>query len=111
MNIKRSKLKKANIKLVFASSLLVFMSGCATKVDPLTDDERFARAADDMVSMFADQAPVTGPITIGEAIARALTYNLDHRLKKMETALAVRKYEFDRTGTVSYTHLTLPTKA
>ena len=84
--------------MVFASTLLAFMSGCATKVDPLTDDERFARAADDMVSMFADQTPVTGPITIGEAIARALTYNLDHRLKKMETALAVRQYEFDRTG-------------
>ena len=98
MKTKRSKCNKGNIRLMLASALMVFITGCATKVDPLTDDERFTRAAEDLTSMFADQEPVTGPITIGEAIARALKYNLDHRLKRMETALAVRKYEFDRTG-------------
>lgn len=98
MKIKRLKRKQGNIKLMFASTLLVFMAGCATKVDPLSNDERFSRAAEDMASMFDNQEPITGPVTIGEAIARALKYNLDHRLKKMETALSVRKYEFDRTG-------------
>ena len=98
MKIKKTKLNKGNAKLLLASAFLVFVTGCATKVDPLTDDERFARAASDITSMFADQEPVNGPITIGEAIARALKYNLDHRLKRMETALATRKYEFDRTG-------------
>ena len=51
-----------------------------------------------MVSMFAGQEPVTAPITLGEAIARSVKYNLDHRLKRMETALAVRQYDFDKTG-------------
>ena len=98
MKATRSKGSKGSIKLMLASAFLVFITGCATKVDPLTNDERYARASQDMVSMFADQEPVTAPITIGEAIARALTYNLDHRLKRMETALAARQYEFDRTG-------------
>ena len=93
-----NRFKLTDIKLVFATSLLAFTVGCATKVDPLTNEERFTRVTEDMVSMFADQEPVNGPITVGEAIARALKYNLDHRLKKMESALAVRKYEFDRTG-------------
>ena len=98
MKTKRSKLTQVNFKLMFACGLFAFMTGCATKVDPLTNDERFSRVTDDLASMFEGQEPVNGPITIGEAIARALTYNLDHRLKRMETALATRKYEFDRTG-------------
>jgi len=98
MKTKRSKLTQVNFKLMLACGLMAFMAGCSTKVDHLTDDERFSRVTDDLASMFQGQAPVTGPITIGEAIARALTYNLDHRLKRMETALSVRKYEFDRTG-------------
>lgn len=98
MKTRRSKLTQVNLKLMLACGLLAFISGCATTVDPLTNDERFSRVTDDLASMFEGQAPVNGPITIGEAIARALTYNLDHRLKRMETALAVRQYEFDRTG-------------
>ena len=98
MKIKRSKFKQGNIKLLLASSLMVFMAGCSTKVAQFSDEERFNRATEDMASMFAGQAPVTGPITLGEAIARAISYNLDHRLKRMETALAVRQYDFEKTG-------------
>ncbi|MFC4236917.1 TolC family protein [Thalassospira xianhensis] len=38
--------------------------------------------------MYRGQEPVTGPITFYEAVARALKYNLDYRLKLMESALA-----------------------
>ncbi len=38
--------------------------------------------------MYADQEPVTAPIGFHEAVARALKYNLDYRLKLMESALA-----------------------
>ena len=98
MRLKKTRGSKGGIKLILASGFLVFVTGCATKVDPLSSDERYARAAQDMASMFNNQEPVTAPITIGEAIARALSYNLDHRLKRMETALATRQYQFDRTG-------------
>ena len=98
MKIIRSKLNKESVKLVVASSLLAFMAGCSTKVAPLTDAERFERVTQDMVSMFENQQAVTAPITLGEAIARSISYNLDHRLKRMESALAVRKYKFDKTG-------------
>ena len=94
----RLKFVKINLKLVLTCGFLAFMTGCATTVEPLSDDERFSRLTDDLASMFEGQEPVSGPITLGEAIARSLRYNLDHRLKRMETALSVRKYEFDRTG-------------
>jgi len=98
MKIQRSKFTHGNIKLLLASSLLVFMVGCSTKVAQFSNEERFERASADMATMFAGQEPVTAPITLGEAIARSLKYNLDHRLKRMETALAVRQYDFDKTG-------------
>ena len=101
MKTKRSKFTQGNIRLTLASSLLVLMAGCSTKVDPLSDAERYSRATQDMASIFDGQEPVTGPITIGEAIARSLRYNLDHRLKKMETALAARKYNFDQPASAT----------
>ncbi len=46
------------------------------------------RVVDDQIAMYDGQEPVTGPITFYEAAARALKYNLDYRLKLMESALA-----------------------
>jgi outer membrane protein TolC len=44
--------------------------------------------ARDQQEMYKDQAPILQPITFHDAVARALTYNLDYRLKLMESALA-----------------------
>ena len=98
LTMKVSNSAKQNLKLVFFVSFFTFLVGCAVKTDPLSDDERRQRASDDLASMFQGQESLSGPITLGEAIARALKYNLDHRLKMMENALAVRKYKFDKTG-------------
>jgi outer membrane protein TolC len=46
--------------------------------------------------MFADQEPVTRPLTLNEAFARALKYNLDGRVKAMEEALAVNDLDLSR---------------
>ena len=41
-----------------------------------------------MQKRMAEIAPIGSAITIEEAIARALKYNLDHRAKSLEMALA-----------------------
>lgn len=46
-----------------------------------------ATVQEDSGKLYANQEPVNGPITMYEAMARALKYNLDHRLKLMESAL------------------------
>ena len=46
--------------------------------------------------MFADQEPVTRPLTLNEAFARALKYNLDGRVKAMEEALSVNDLDLSR---------------
>lgn len=77
------------LALVLALAIAVFAAGCAgTKPRPYTEDDVKARVAADQQAMYAGQEPVTGPITFYEAAARALKYNLDYRLKLMESALA-----------------------
>lgn len=65
------------------------LAGCASvKPDPLQAKEVEQRVQKDQVSLYAEQEPITGPITFNDALARALKYNLDYRLKQMESALA-----------------------
>jgi outer membrane protein TolC len=73
---------------VLAAAVTLTVVGCATTLHPLTTAEQTRQIALDRTKMFADQEPVTGPISLPEAMARAIKYNLDHRLKLMEEVLA-----------------------
>ncbi|MCW5004216.1 TolC family protein [Enterobacter roggenkampii] len=67
----------------------VLLSGCGTiKPTPLTQEEITARVNQDRAAMYRGQEAVTGTLTLTDAMARALKYNLDYRLKMMETTLA-----------------------
>ena len=72
------------------------LAACAVTPEPLAQAERVGRAQGDMAAMFVGQEAVSGPITVHEAIARALKYNLDRRLRLMETAVAQRVMEAGR---------------
>ncbi|MEK1941263.1 MAG: TolC family protein [Pseudomonas sp.] len=75
-------------KLFSASLLALAVSGCAVTSQPIDHSESRARASSDLVSMFKDQEPLNGPLTLHDAMARAVKYNLEARLKVMEEALA-----------------------
>lgn len=62
----------------------------------MTDAERAAELQVDTVAMFADQEPLNHPLTLHEALARALKYNLDARVKVMEEALAADDLDLSR---------------
>jgi outer membrane protein TolC len=97
--------------LIALSVAALWLSGCAIKPTPFTDAERAQSARTDRTAMFADQPPLNGPVTLEEAMARAIRYNLDHRLKMMEEALAQKQLDvanFDMlprlTAAAGYTH-------
>lgn len=72
-----------------AMGSMLLLSACGSlEPSPYTQEELRKRVSSDKVRMYADQEPVTVPITFYEAAARALKYNLDYRLKLMEGALA-----------------------
>lgn len=67
----------------------VILAGCSVTPKALTPDEVRDRVKQDSVEMYRAQEPITGPVSMEEAVARALKYNLDYRLKRMESALAL----------------------
>ncbi len=83
-------------KTLLMTSILgasLFLAGCSINAEQFTETENVARVRDDLVRMFADQEPISAPITLTDAIARSLKYNLDHRLKVMEQAVAAREFD------------------
>ena len=71
--------------LTFATLLL---SGCFIRPRPLDSKEQWtnAQAAIDFYSQ--GQEEINKPISLPEAIARALKYNLDYRVRSTQVALA-----------------------
>ncbi|MBF0093649.1 MAG: TolC family protein, partial [Alphaproteobacteria bacterium] len=69
------------------SILWLGLAGCAVP-EPLTNEQVTARIAADREILAAELEPVTGPVSLEEAMARAVKHNLDYRLKVMETALS-----------------------
>ncbi len=75
-------------KLAILAAVLV-LAGCTVTPKLATQDEVRERVKADTALMYVNQTPINGPVSLEEAIARSLKYNLDYRLKKMESALAL----------------------
>jgi outer membrane protein TolC len=84
---------KTSHKLFSTSLLVLAMSGCAVTSQPIDRSISEQRAKSDLLNMFKDQEPLAGALTLHEAMARALKYNLEGRLKIMEEALAKRQLD------------------
>jgi outer membrane protein TolC len=69
------------------------VSGCAVTSEPIERSVSEERARTDLQDMYKDQEPLSGPLTMHQAMARAVKYNLEGRLKIMEEALAKRQLD------------------
>ncbi|MCJ1886615.1 TolC family protein [Pseudomonas sp. LA21] len=81
------------ITLLGVSLLALAVSGCAVTTQPIERSVSEQRARDDLKAMFKDQEPLSGPLTLHDAMARAVKYNLESRLKVMEEALSRRQLD------------------
>lgn len=82
-------------RVLTAMAAAVALTGCAVQPKPLTLHEQVDLTRADLKAIFDKQAPVTASLTLHEAMARALKYNLDHRLKLMEQAVSVTQMDTD----------------
>lgn len=80
-------------KLFGMSLLALVVSGCAVTSEPIERSVSEERARTDLQNMYKDQEPLNGPLTLHQAMARAVKYNLEARLKIMEEALAKRQLD------------------
>lgn len=82
-----------NLSPIFC--LLLFISGCAVSPTPLDIDEMKKANSSDRTISTQDIPPITTPLTLEESIARALKYNLEHKVRVYEQALATGKLGAD----------------
>ena len=97
-------------KSVSVSVSMFLLAGCLSNDLSVSPKERAQQASRDIVSMSDEQEPVREPITLANAIARAIKYNLDFRTKMMQQAIArgvsdLDKYELlpDVVASTGYT--------
>lgn len=79
--------------VILALCFGVALSGCAVHPTPLTDTELAVAAEENHSKVAAEQEPITKPVTLYEAMARALKYNLDHRVEEAEAAVRVAELD------------------
>lgn len=83
-------------RLLASASLVALLSACAIAPEPFSPEQLAQSARDDRADMFKGGEPLSAPLTVSDAIARALKYNLDRRAKVMEQALALDQTNVDR---------------
>lgn len=69
------------------------LGGCAVTPSPLAESDLSQLAAGTIADVANNQEPISGPVDLYQAIARALKYNLDHQVELAEHA--VRERELD----------------
>ena len=75
-------------RITVACMPLVLAACGSVSPKPFSPAEIGERVSQDVASMYKDQEVIAAPIDFHEAAARALKYNLDYKLKLMETALS-----------------------
>lgn len=79
-------------------SLALLLDACTVTPKRISDEAHALRAIQDRKTFYAKVEPVEKPITLADAIARAIKYNLDHNLKVMEEAFALGQTKLSEQG-------------
>ncbi|MEO5378630.1 MAG: TolC family protein [Magnetococcus sp. DMHC-6] len=92
----QSGLSQTSRMLFWAICVAFSVAGCAVQIPAITSTEQAQLASQDQQALFKGQEALSAPLTLHEAMARAIKYNLDMRLKRQEEALAKKQEELLR---------------
>ncbi len=87
---------RRSMRMLSLLALSLWVSACSMKPQAISTSEFIRKGEEDRALMFHNLAPLSKPLTLYEAMARAVTYNLDRRAKMMEEALALGQVDLDR---------------
>lgn len=94
LTFKNGTLRSTPLAAVMMAGLV---AGCANiQPQPLLDSEIKEQHRQDLDLMQRAVPPLMGPLTLEEAIARALKFNFDNRLRAMEEAVASGQLDLSR---------------
>ncbi|MEM9733955.1 MAG: TolC family protein [Pseudomonadota bacterium] len=83
-------------KLAASGLGLFLLAGCQITPMAFTDAQLSNYALDKLQRVTADQEPISGSVTLYEAMARALKYNLDYKVEIMNRQLANKNLRLKR---------------
>ncbi len=92
----RSHLRRGTV-LAAALAATLATTACAVKPDALTPEQNLSRARADAATIAANYAPLQGPLSLAEAIARALKYNYEIQLAQAEVNLQEKQLDLAMT--------------
>ena len=87
-------------RILLSTMLALTVSACTVTPKPLTTGSLSSFATDKLSRVTSDQQPVTNAITLYEAMARALKYNLDFHVELYNEALANKQLDTARLDTL-----------
>lgn len=67
--------------------LVILLTGCSVTPAPISVSDRFEEAQRDIKELFASQESLEGALDFDQALARGFKYNLDYRIKLVNSAL------------------------
>lgn len=76
-----------------AAVVALVLAGCAVQPTVPTPEEYRAQVVDLQQRLFAGQESVADQLTLADATARAIKYNMDYRIRMMEEALSLGQSE------------------
>ncbi len=85
-----------------ATAMGVALAGCTVATQPLTQSELALSADVILAEVTANQEPVNRSISLYEAMARAVKYNLDHKVELFSANLADQKVNLSGDLTFSW---------
>lgn len=75
---------------------VVTLAGCAVQPTEINREAMSLDLIKDRAEAQVDVEPISGPLSLEEAIARAIKYNLDHRVELMEQTIARGELDLSR---------------
>jgi outer membrane protein TolC len=79
------------VQMGAVSALALLLAGCAVNPEPLDGATIAGFAASNQEQIGAISEPIGKAVTLEEALARAIKFNLDHRVAQLASALAVEQ--------------------
>ncbi len=76
------------------------LSACSVTPEPLAEDQRQARVASDLEAIRAQQYTPAQPVSLYEAMARAVAFNLQHNVRQIERDIA--RLELEQSNLEGY---------
>ncbi|WP_163832708.1 TolC family protein [Spartinivicinus ruber] len=78
-------------KTIAVFVIVLILSGCSIHPIPITLKQHQQRLSQDQSALQANQQPLTAPLALSDAMARAIRYNLNHRINLLHGALSAQE--------------------